>query len=177
MGRRWIVAGIIVLACVGIGTGAALLTRDDATDEATAPATTTSSTTRATGAPPSSSAPTTTAPPASTAPPTPTGLPDPCGAETGSIRAAIDSGVDGARERATVDTCRRAAVDPSWAVVTLTAQPGAEFANLTVLVQGGGGSWAIVDQGTRNVGCGQAPQQVLADLGTVCSSTGGNTDG
>jgi hypothetical protein len=100
-------------------------------------------------------------------------LPDPCGAEGAAIKAAVDNGVDGAAANAQVDQCRLAAVDPSWAAVLLSAKPGAAFDTITVLVHGGGGSWAIVGSGTTNVGCGSAPQQVLVDLGIVCSSTGG----
>ena len=79
----------------------------------------------------------------------------------------------GAGQNADVASCRLAASDPSWAAVNLTAKPGAEFAALTVIVQGGAGSWSVVAQGGTNAGCGQAPQQVIVDLGQFCAGTGG----
>jgi len=57
--------------------------------------------------------------------------------------------------------------------VKLVAKPGADFSPVTVVLRGGGGSWTIVATGTSNVGCGNAPQQVLVDLGIFCASTGG----
>lgn len=173
MGRRLLVAAAIVVLFVGVGAGVALLTRDDSSDS-TASSTSTSAST--------SSSPTTTTPasttsePATTtttAAPAPVDLPDPCGAEGATIKATIDAGVDGAAANAQIEQCRLAAIDPSWAAVRLTAKPGAEFESVTVLVQGGGGSWAIIGTGSTNVGCGTAPQQVLVDLGIVCSSAGG----
>ena len=68
-----------------------------------------------------------------------------------------------------VDTCRQAPIDTSWAVVTLVAKPGADFSPTSVVLHGGGGSWAIVDSGTGNVACGKVPQQVAVDLGIVCT--------
>jgi hypothetical protein len=58
--------------------------------------------------------------------------------------------------------------------VNLAAKPGAQFAALTVIVHGGAGSWSVVAQGGANAGCGQAPQQVIVDLGQFCAGTGGN---
>ena len=81
--------------------------------------------------------------------------------------------VSGAAERRRRG-CRLAASDPSWAAVNLAAKPGAEFAAVTVIVHGGAGSWSIVAQGGTNAGCGQAPQQVIVDLGQFCAGTGGD---
>jgi hypothetical protein len=172
MGRRILVGVLIVAGAVGIGAAVAYVTRDDDSSDRAGGSTTT--TTAATTIP-STTAASTTAPttsPTTTEPPR-APLPDPCGAETATIRAAIDNGVDGARDGADIDTCRIAPVDTTWAAVNLVARAGADFTPLTVLLQGGGGSWAIVDQGQADVGCGQAPQQVLVDLGVLCSSTGG----
>jgi hypothetical protein len=171
MGRRLLVGTLIVLAALGVGAAVAYVTRDDdSSDEAA------STTTSTTVAPVSSSAATTTAPTTTTttpveAPRSP--LPDPCGAETATIRATIENGIEGARDAAEIDTCRIPAADSTWAQVHLVARAGADFTPLTVLLQGGGGSWSIVDQGTGNVGCGTAPQPVLVDLGVVCTGTGG----
>jgi hypothetical protein len=174
MGRRLLVAAAIVLLFVGIGAGIALLTRDDSSDSTASGPSTSASTTSS----PTTTAPTTTTgEPATTttttAAPAPVDLPDPCGTEGATIKAAIDAGVDGAAASAQIDQCRLAAIDPSWAAVRLTAKPGADFESVTVLMQGGGGSWAIIATGSTNVGCGTAPQQVLVDLGIVCSSAGG----
>jgi hypothetical protein len=68
-----------------------------------------------------------------------------------------------------------AASDPTWAAAQLTAKPGAQFSALTVIVHGGARSWAVVAQGGTNAGCGQAPQQVIVDLGQFCAGTGGST--
>lgn len=170
MGRRVVVGVLIVLLAVGAGAAVAYLTRDDEGSD------TASGSTMTTTNPPSTAPSTTTAPASTTtttdeAPRAP--LPDPCGAETATIRLAIDNGVEGARDGADIETCRIAAVDSSWAAVRLTARGGSGFAPVTVLLQGGGGSWSIVDRGDGNVGCGRAPQQVLVDLGVVCASTGG----
>jgi hypothetical protein len=80
--------------------------------------------------------------------------------------------VPNARAAAQVTACRLAAADPTWALVRLDAQPGATFTPTTVVLHGGAGSWSIVDSGTGNVGCGKAPQQVLADLGLLCTGSG-----
>ncbi len=74
---------------------------------------------------------------------------------------------------ADVAACRLAASDPSWAAVNLAAKPGAQFAAVTVIAHGGAGSWSIVAQGGTDAGCGQAPQQVIVDLGQFCAGTGG----
>jgi hypothetical protein len=85
---------------------------------------------------------------------------------------AIDAAVSGA-QNSDVASCRLAASDPSWAAVNLVARPGAQFDSLTVILHGGAGSWSIVAQGGTNAGCGQAPQQVIVDLGQFCAGTGG----
>jgi hypothetical protein len=87
---------------------------------------------------------------------------------------SIDAAVTGASANADVASCRLAASDPSWAAVQLTAKPGAQFDALTVILHGGAGSWAVVAQGGSNAGCGQAPQQVIVDLGQFCAGTGGS---
>ena len=46
---------------------------------------------------------------------------------------------------------------------------------LTAIVHGGAGSWSVVAQGGTSAGCGQAPQQVIADLGQFCAGTGRST--
>jgi hypothetical protein len=173
MGRRVLIGALIVVVAVGIGAAVAYVTRDDDSSDSTTRPTTT------TGASTTTTLTTTTTPP-TTAPTTTTlasgALPDPCGAETATIRLAIDSGVEGATDGADIDTCRLAAVDTSWALVQLVPKAGSGFAPVSVLLQGGGGSWSIVDQGGANLGCGRAPQQVLADLGLFCTSTGGGEE-
>jgi hypothetical protein len=168
MARRWIITAIVAAVLVVAAVFAAREIRDDDTDTAAREATTTSEarTTTTTVAPATTVAPTST--PTST-----TGPPGPCGADTGPIRAAIDATVSGAGQNADVASCRLAASDPTWAAVNLTAQPGAQFAPLTVIVHGGGGSWTVVAQGGTDAGCGQAPQQVIVDLGQFCTGTGG----
>jgi hypothetical protein len=173
MARRWIVAAVIVAVFVAVGAGAALVTRDDGTGASDASGITTT-----TPAAASTTAPISTSLPNASAATTTTELPkaappDPCGAETGAIRAAIENGVAGTRDRATVDTCRQAPADTSWSVVTLVAKPGTDFSRTTVVLHGGGGSWAVVDSGTANVACGKVPQQVAVDLGIVCAGGGG----
>jgi hypothetical protein len=171
MARRWIVAGVIVAVFVGVGVGAALLTREDDGAGSAAPSTTTTLAPRSTTttAVPEDPTPTSTS---TTAPPPPT-VPDPCGAETAAIRGAIEIAVEGARDGAELDTCRLAAIDPAWALARLVARAGAAFEPVNVLLQGGGGVWTVIDVGPATVGCGRAPQQVLVDLGMVCASGGG----
>jgi len=166
MSRR-VVIGIVVIALfVAAGAAFALWADDDSTDTAVSTTTTTvatsSTTAPVTTTAPATTAPTTTAPPAAV---------DACGAEQAAITAAIDNGVSGARDRAQVEECRLAAVDPSWAAVRLVARPGATFTAATVVVRGGGGAWAVV--GTDTSACGSTPQQVLVDLGILCLSGGG----
>jgi hypothetical protein len=182
--RRWILTVVLAVVLVVATVLAAHAIRDDDPSDTAARATTTS------GAP--TSAPTTTAP-VSTAPSTEpstsvapttattsaaaatgtTGPPGPCGTDTGPIRAAVDAAVSGAAQNANVVSCRLAASDPSWAAVNLGAKPGAQFGAVTVIVHGGGGSWAVVAQGGTDAGCGQAPQQVIVDLGQFCVGSGG----
>ncbi len=158
MARRWILTAVLAAVLVVLAVFAAHAIRDDDTDSdsATRAATTTPSTTPSTS-------------PASTST---TGPPGPCGPNAGPIRTAIDAGVSGAAN-ADVAACRLAASDPSWAAVNLAAKPGAQFAAVTVIVHGGAGSWSVVAQGGTNAGCGQAPQQVIVDLGQFCAGTGG----
>jgi hypothetical protein len=172
MARRWILIAVVAAVLVVGGVFAARAIRDDGTDTAKrapsttgAPSSTVSSTTTA---PASTVAPTTTSTPTST-----TGPPDPCGADTASIRAAIDAAVSGAAQAADIATCRLAASDPTWAAVDLTAKPGAQFAALTVVVHGTSGTWSVVAQGGPEAGCGLAPQQVIVDLGQFCAGSGG----
>jgi len=86
----------------------------------------------------------------------------------------VYAAINGASTDAQVASCRVAASDTSWAAVQLTAKPGAQFAAVTVIVRGGAGSWSVVAQGGTSAGCGQAPQQVIVDLGQFCSGTGGS---
>lgn len=83
--------------------------------------------------------------------------------------------VNGASANAQVASCRLAASDSSWGAVQLTAKSGAQFTAVTVIVRGGAGSWSVVAQGGTSAGCGQAPQQVIVDLGQFCAGSGGNT--
>jgi hypothetical protein len=178
MSRRWVISIVVLVAVLVAAAAVVLATRDDDSSDAGSPvrpqttssATSSSSTTLPSGTTlPATS--TTTAPnPAAT---TTTSVPDPCAAQGGSIRAALDDAIVGVRESADMDSCRLAAVDPSWAVVHLVARPGQTFDALTVLMHSSGTSWAIVGSGTSNVGCNSAPQQVLADLGIICASRGG----
>ena len=177
MARRWILTAIVAAVLVVVGVLAARAIRDDDsdTDAASRATTTTSSvTTTAPSSTTTTSAPATTAAPTTSVPTSTTGPPGPCGTDTGPIRVAIDAAVNGAAQTADVASCRLAASDPSWAAVNLAAKPGAEFAALTVIVHGGAGSWSVVAQGGANAGCGQAPQQVIVDLGQFCAGTGGN---
>ena len=171
MARRWIISAIVAAVLVVAAVVAARAIRDDDTDTTarattTASASTTSSTTTTTT--PATTAPATTGAPTST-----TGPPGPCGTDAGPIRVSVDAAVTGASANADVASCRLAASDPSWAAVQLTAKPGAQFDALTVILHGGAGSWAVVAQGGSNAGCGQAPQQVIVDLGQFCAGTGG----
>ncbi|MEX1008243.1 MAG: hypothetical protein WD271_10425 [Acidimicrobiia bacterium] len=185
MARNWIVGGVVVLVLAAAGAAVALRAKEGGGNDAqsapatnsTAPTAPASSTTAPpTTAPPTTApaettvAPTTSAPPA---PGSPAGSPPgPCGVEVGAIRAAVDNGVTGARDGAEVAECRLAAVDPSWALVFLDPKSGAEFAESTVVLHGGGGAWTIVDMGTSQIGCGKVPQQVLVDLGLFCVGSG-----
>lgn len=173
MARRWIltvvIAGVLVVAAVF----AARAIRDDDTDPDTAQRATTTAGATTTALPTTAPA-TTVAPTTTTAPTSTTGPPGPCGADSGPIRVAIDAAVSGAAQNATVVSCRLAASDPSWAAVNLDAKPGAQFAAVTVIVHGGAGSWSVVAQGGAEAGCGQAPQQVIVDLGQFCAGTGGD---
>jgi hypothetical protein len=173
--RRWILTAIVAAVLVVVGVVAARAIRDDDSDSHTAGrATTTSAATTTTVAPTTTlPASTTAAPTTTTTPTSTTGPPGPCGADTGPIRAAIDAAVAGAAQSADVATCRLAASDPTWAAVDLAAKPGAQFGALTVIVHGGAGSWTVVAQGGPDAGCGQAPQQVIVDLGQFCAGTGG----
>jgi hypothetical protein len=87
----------------------------------------------------------------------------------------VFAAVTGASTNAQVAACRLAASDPSWAAVQLTARPGARFTAATVIVHDAAGSWSVVAQGGTSAGCGQAPQQVIVDLGQFCAGTGGGT--
>ena len=175
MARRWIITAIVAAVLVVAAIVAAQAIRDDDTtaDRATSSTTTTPSTTAAGAS--TTATPTTTVPASTTTTGAPTNgePPGPCGADAGAIRAAIDAGVAGAQAGADVATCRLAASDVSWAAVQLAAKPGAEFDPVAVILHGGAGSWAIVATGGTNAGCGQAPQQVIVDLGQFCAGTGG----
>jgi hypothetical protein len=181
MARRWIVTAIVAAALVVAAIVAARAIRNDDTDAAGRDRVTTStaepSTTGAASTIPTTSA---TSTPATTAPASTTTVapasgepPGPCGTDTGAIRAAIDAAVAGAQGGADVASCRRAPSDTAWAAVELAAKPGAQFDAVTVIVHGGAGSWTIVATGGTNAGCGQAPQQVIVDLGQFCAGTGG----
>jgi hypothetical protein len=178
MARRWILTAVLAsVLLVGTIVAARAIREDDTTVTARVTNTTsaTSTTTAASTAPTTTTtAPSTTVAPATTSAPTSTaGPPGPCGAATAPIRAAIDAGVAGAGPNADLSSCRLAASDPTWAAVNLSAKPGAPFAAVTVILHGPGGAWSIVAQGGPSAGCGQAPQQVIVDLGQFCAGTGG----
>lgn len=63
---------------------------------------------------------------------------------------------------------RVSTVSKSWAIAQLVATPAFRdsFQNATVLAirPAGTTSWVVVDVGTAEVGCGIAPNKVLADL-------------
>jgi hypothetical protein len=174
MARRWIATAIVAAALVVAAVVAARAIRDDDTDVAARDRTTTS-----TAAPSTSAGPTTTTPAPTTVPatttvaPTTAPPPGPCGTDTGAIRTAIDAGVAGAQAGADIASCRLAASDVTWTAVDLTAKAGAQFDPLTVVLHRDGGSWAIVATGGTSAGCGQAPQQVIVDLGQFCLGAGG----
>jgi hypothetical protein len=178
MARRWVLTAIVTVVLVAAAVVAAHAIRDDETDpESAARATTTSSVT--TAPPSTTAAPTTTTPATTTtlatASTATTGPPGPCGNDAGPIRVAINAAITGASTNADVAGCRLAASDPSWAAVQLTAKSGAQFDARTVVLHGSAGSWTVVATGGANAGCGQAPQQVIVDLGQFCAGTGGST--
>ena len=179
MARRWILTAVLAAVLVVAAVIAARAIRDDDTDAdsaaratTTSAAATTSTTTSTTAAPTTTVAPAATTTLSTSTAPSTTGPPGPCGPDAGPIRVAIEAGVSGAAD-ADVAGCRLAASDPSWAAVNLAPKPGAQFAAVTVIVHGGAGSWSIVAQGGTDAGCGQAPQQVIVDLGQFCAGTGG----
>ena len=166
------VAAVLVVAAV---FAARAIRDDDDTDTAVRVTTTSAAATTQPVTTTTTAAPTTTAPPTTAAPTTvPDGPPGPCGTDTGAIRAAVDAAVIGASTNADLASCRLAASDATWAAVALAAKPGAQFDSLTVIVHGGAGAWAVVAQGGTNAGCGEAPQQVIVDLGQFCAGTGGD---
>lgn len=63
---------------------------------------------------------------------------------------------------------RVSTVSKSWAIAQLVATPAfrTTFQNATVLAirPAGTNGWVVVDLGTAEVGCGIAPNKVLADL-------------
>jgi hypothetical protein len=180
MARRWIVTAIVTAVLVVAAVAAARAIRDDTntaardrvTTSTTAPSTTAPT---ITGAGSTTTAPTTgaPAPTATTVAPATGQPPGPCGTDTGAIRAAIDTGVAGAQTGADITACRLAASDTTWAAAQLAARPGAQFDARTVILHRTAASWAIVATGGTNAGCGQAPQQVIVDLGQFCAGTGG----
>ncbi len=172
MARRWIisagVAAVLVVAAVFAARA------DPRRRHRHGCAATTTSSTSTTSSTTTTSTPATTAPATTAAPTSTTGPPGPCGSDAGPIEVAVDAAVTGAAANADLASCRLAASDPSWAAVQLTNKPGAQFNGLTVILHGGAGSWAVVAQGGSNAGCGQAPQQVIVDLGQFCVGTGGS---
>jgi hypothetical protein len=176
VGRRWIVAGLVVVVAVALGVGLALASNGDSpngkpADSASRAATTRSTQPSTTTVPmplpvpaeaPATTATTTPAPARGTAP-------DACGAEQPAITTAIRASAS-ASPAAPVVQCRFAASDRRWVAVMLDdrAAPGA-----TVLLLQDNGAWRVIASGTRNVGCGLAPQTVLVDLGLLCIGSGG----
>jgi len=63
---------------------------------------------------------------------------------------------------------RVSSVSSSWAKADVVARPGFQstFQNATVVAVrlAGTGQWVVVDLGSAQVGCGIAPNKVLADL-------------
>jgi hypothetical protein len=168
--RRWILSAVVAAVLVVAAIVAARAIRDDDTPSAADArgATTSSAVTTvpsSTTAPPVSTtvaAPTTTAagPTTST-----TGPPGPCGADTAAIRLAVGTALGSAAPGPDLAECRLAASDPSWAA--------ARVGTTIVVVHRDAGAWAVVAQGGTNAGCGQAPQQVIVDLGQFCVGSGG----
>jgi hypothetical protein len=70
--------------------------------------------------------------------------------------------------RYVVSRAKISTVSPSWAAAWL--EPGKRYRNTFQSIEvlavklAGTGSWAVVDAGTAEVGCGVAPDSVLADL-------------
>jgi len=174
MARRWILFAVVAAVLVVGGVLAARAIRDDGTDTATRATTTSGPAAGATTSTPTTSTANSVTPTTTSIPTSTTGPPGPCGTDTGPIRVAINAAVSGAAQNADVASCRLAASDPSWAAVNLAAKPGSQFDAVTVVVHGGAGSWSVVAQGGTNAGCGQAPQQVIVDLGQFCAGSGGS---
>jgi hypothetical protein len=63
---------------------------------------------------------------------------------------------------------RISTVSQNWAIAQIVATPAfrSQFQNATVIAvrPAGTGQWVVVDLGTAQVGCGIAPDKVLADL-------------
>jgi hypothetical protein len=157
--RRWLLSIVFAAVLLAVAVFAAHRIRDDESATSAHRRSTTASATSA----------------SATTGPTTSGPPGPCGADAQPIQAAVLAAVTGASADAQVGSCRLAASDSSWAAVQLTAKPGAQFATATVIVHDGAGSWSVVAQGGTSAGCGQAPQQVIVDLGQFCAGTGGST--
>ena len=191
--RRWVLTGIVTALLLVGAVVAAHAIRDDDTaasarvTTATARTTTaTASTTSTTAGPTSTTGVTATTEAATTGAgttaagtattttvPMDDAPPGPCGADTASIRAAVDAAVANAQADADLVSCRLAASDPSWAAVQLAEKPGTTFSALTVILHGGAGAWSVVAHGGADAGCGSAPQSVIVDLGQFCAGSGG----
>lgn len=180
MARRWVLSAIVAAVLVVAAVFAARAIRDDdASDRATSATTTSSGATSTTGAASTSAAPsTTTSPtggPATTAVTSPATPPGPCTTQLEPIKTAVFAGVPGAQGASQVASCRLAASDATWAAAQLTSSPGSELNGRIVILHDDAGAWTVVANGGTNAGCGQAPQQVIADLGQFCAGSGGSS--
>ena len=77
----------------------------------------------------------------------------------------LTAGVDPARY--TVRDVRMSAADPVWASARI-APVGADLEPADVVLRSVAGRWEVADLGSAEVGCGIAPEPVLADLELVC---------
>jgi hypothetical protein len=174
--RRWILSAVVAAVLVVAAIVAARAIRDDdQSSDASARSATSSSTSTiaaSTTVPTTTAAPTTTTAPGPTAstastssPTSPDGPPGPCGRDTAAIRAAVGAATGSGTPGPDLASCRLAASDPSWAA--------AQVGTTTVVLHRDAATWAAVAQGGTDAGCGQAPQQVIVDLGQFCIGTGG----
>jgi hypothetical protein len=175
MARRWVISAVVGIVLVVAAVLVARAIRDDDHSDDASRRTTTTSVTTTTGAPSTTAAttPTPASAPSTTATTSPSTPPGPCGTQLGPIKTAVGTGVPNATANL-VGSCRLAASDPTWASVELTNGPGGALNGRFVVLHGDGGAWAVVASGGTEAGCGQAPQQVIADLGQFCAGTGGS---
>jgi cytoskeletal protein RodZ len=95
-----------------------------------------------------------------------------CGNQTDAIVAAIQGsdvgGIASRQGQYTIHVCRLAASSPIWAAADVVPDPGQGVDRATVVLQRIGALWNVMDVGTAQVGCDDAPANVIADLELVC---------